>query len=83
MIGITNTAGTSQGRTAHGALQYLVLSSLCKFHIKTILVERSLHFKLTQSVSESWIFVWALCKRSGGFSSLQTTSTVQAEAEKG
>lgn len=33
-------------------------------------------------VCESWIFVWALCERSEGFSSLWTSSTVQARAEQ-
>lgn len=46
-------------------------------------MERALHFKFVQSVSENWIFVWALCKRSGGFYSFRTTSTVQAKAEQG
>lgn len=46
-------------------------------------MERALHFRLIQSVSESWSFVWALCKSSGGFSSPWTTSPVQAKAGRG
>ena len=44
---MVKTVGRSQGMAADGALKHLVISSLRKYNIKTLLMEMSLHLRLT------------------------------------